>query len=176
MNISDTVQPDSTQINAEDALGGPLTVTVTDVERGTPEQPVNIAVAEYPGRAYRPNKTMRRLLLEAWGDDTSAYVGRRLRLYRDPEVTFGRDKPGGLRISHLSHIDKPIKIALTVSRGKRAIFTVLPLEDAPATPEPTEAQVAASTDQNELREYWQHAGPERRAQITARVNELKEES
>jgi pyruvate carboxylase len=34
---------------------------------------------------------------------------------------------GGIRISHLSHIEKPITVALTVTRGKKAPFVVQPL-------------------------------------------------
>jgi hypothetical protein len=38
---------------------------------------------------------------------------------------------GGIKISHLSHLDKRLEIALTVTRGKRATFTVDPLPDEP---------------------------------------------
>lgn len=131
MDISKTTEPDSTQVNAEDFLAGPQTVTVTGVRTGTAEQPVNIDLAEFPGRAYRPNKSMRRVLVSAWGKEASEYTGRKLTLYRDPEVTFGREKPGGIKISHLSHIDKPLEIALTVSRGKRKPHRVQPLTEAP---------------------------------------------
>ena len=131
MDISKTTEPDSTQVNAEDFLAGPQTVTVTGVRTGTAEQPVNIDLAEFPGRAYRPNKSMRRVLVSAWGKEASEYTGRKLTLYRDPEVTFGREKPGGIKISHLSHIDKPLEIALTVSRGKRKPHRVEPLAESP---------------------------------------------
>lgn len=136
MDISKTTEPDSTQVNAEDFLAGPQTVTVTGVRTGTAEQPVNIDLAEFPGRAYRPNKSMRRVLVSAWGKEASEYTGRKLTLYRDPEVTFGREKPGGIKISHLSHIDKPLEIALTVSRGKRKPHRIQPLIESSVTPAP----------------------------------------
>jgi hypothetical protein len=50
-----------------------------------------------------------------------------LRLYGDPDVKFGGQKVGGIRISHLSHIDAPVEVSLTVTRGKRAPFIVQPL-------------------------------------------------
>src|SRR5690625_2612298 len=103
MDISKTIEPDSTQINADDLLAGPATVTVENVTKGSAEQPVNIHVTEFPKRAYRPSKSMRRILVHAWGPKASEYVGRRLTLYRDPNITFGREKVGGIRISHLSH-------------------------------------------------------------------------
>lgn len=151
MDISTTTAPDSTQINAEDLLTGPVTVTITAVRSGTTEQPVNIDLAEFPDRAYRPGKSMRRVLVAAWGADSSAYIGRRLVLYRDPDIKFGGFATGGVRIQAMSHINKPMTLALTVTRGKRAAFVVQPLPDTPARQTPatvddllTAAQNAAS--------------------------------
>lgn len=169
MNIAETTVPDSTQVNAEDLLPGPVTVTVAGVERGTSEQPVNVVLVEYPGRAYRPSKTMRRVMVAAWGPDSDTYAGKRLTLFRDPTVSFGRDVVGGIKISHMSGLDAPLKIALTISRGKRAVFKVDPLPDVPVV------DLGAITDQNELRDLW-NTRPDLRDTITARVNELKEQS
>jgi len=133
MDMSESIVPRSDQLNAEDLLTGPRTVTITNVVRGNTEQPVNIVTAEFgSGRPYKPSKSMRRILVSAWGADSSAYVGRRLTIYRDPDITFGRDKVGGIRISHLSHIDRRHEVALTVTRGKRSVFAVDPLPDDPA--------------------------------------------
>ena len=176
MDLTETIAPKSDQLNADDLISGPVTVTVTEVRKGSVEQPVDVLVAEFPGRAYRPSKSMRRVLVAAWGKEASAYVGRRLTLYRDPEVTFGRDKVGGIKISHLSHLNLPVKVALTVTRGKRAPHTVDPLPDAaPATPEPTSESVAATTDREVLKAMWHASGDERRAEIEARVAELAKE-
>ena len=117
MDMTRTIEPDSGQLNADDLMAGPVTVTITGVTRGTPEQPVNIELAEYPGRPYRPAKSMRRVLVAAWGKDSSVYAGRRLTLYRDPRVRFGREEVGGIRISHLSHIREPMTVMLTVTHG-----------------------------------------------------------
>lgn len=123
-----SIEPRSDQTNAEDLITGPRTVTVIAVKRGSAEQPVDIVTDEFgDGRPYKPCKTMRRVLVAAWGTDTSLYVGRRMTIYRDPDITFGRDKVGGIRISHLSDIDKRLEIALTVTRGRRAMFAVDPL-------------------------------------------------
>jgi len=135
MDISQTTAPKSDQQNFDDYIGGPKTVTIEKVTKGSLEQPVDVHLVEFPGRPYKPSKSMRRVLVKAWGVESAAYTGRRMTLYGDPEVTFGRDKCGGIKISHLSHIDKRLTMALTVSRGKRAPFTVEPLTDA--TPAPT---------------------------------------
>jgi hypothetical protein len=126
-----SIEADSTQINA-DELAQPITVTVTGVTKGTAEQPVNILLAEFPERAYRPCKSMRRVLVAAWGSDASAYIGRRITLFNDPTVRWGGAAVGGVRIAALSHIDKPLTIALTVTRGRRAPFVIQPLPDVPA--------------------------------------------
>lgn len=132
MDIGDTIAPRSDQANAEDFLTGPRTVTITGVKRGASvEQPVEIELDEFPGRPFRPSKTVRRLLVAAWGPEASAYVGRRMTLYRDPAVKFGGMDVGGIRVSHLSHIDRPLTVALTVTRGRRQSYTVQPLADAP---------------------------------------------
>lgn len=128
LDISRTLEARSDQVNADDLLAGPRTITITDITKGTPEQPVNIVTQEYgPGKVYKPSKSMRRVLATCWGTDAAQWIGRKLTIYRDPDITFGREKVGGIRISHLSHIDQRIDVPLTVSRGKRANFTVQPL-------------------------------------------------
>jgi hypothetical protein len=134
MDMSGTIEPRSDQLNSEDLLIGPRTFTITDVRAGTEEQPVRVFLAEGPeGRPWIPAKTMRRLLVLAWGAESDAYIGKRVTLYRDPDVKFGRDTPGGIRISHMSGIGrKPLVAQLTITRGKRAPYTVEPLtDDAP---------------------------------------------
>lgn len=132
MDISAAAQPRSDQINADDLIGGPQVVTITEVRRGNDEQPVEIVTQEFgPGRPYKPGKSMIRVLIAAWGKEASAYVGRRLMLYRDPDVRFGKDTVGGIRISAMSHIDQRLTLALTVTRGRRAPFAVDPLPDGP---------------------------------------------
>ena len=135
MDLTESIAPRSDQLNADDLISGPITVTITDVRDGAAEQPVDVILAEYPGRAYRPSKSMRRIIVMAWGAKSPAYIGNRLTLFRNPEITFGREKVGGIEIAAMSHIDKPLTVALTTTRGKRKSFTVKPLPaDAPAAP------------------------------------------
>lgn len=173
MDISPTIIPDSSQINADDLIPGAVTYTVREVKRGSAEQPIDVMLVE-TDRAYRPSKSMRRVLIAAWGKESTVYAGRRLTLYRDPEVRFGADRVGGVKISHLSHIRSRMEIALTESRGKRKPHIVEPLPDEPATTGPTDAQIAASTDVNQLRAWYVAADKTHpsRAAILARVDEL----
>ena len=164
MDISNTIQPDSTQLNADDMIGQDVVITVREVTQGTSEQPVNIHSHEYPDRAYRPSKSMRRVIVTAWGPDASQYAGRSLQLFRNPEIRFGREKVGGIEIAAMSHIDKPVSVPLTVSRGKRRNFTVqpLPVQQAPQPVQhgPTDWQALiqqAGNDQDALRDLWHQA-------------------
>lgn len=131
MDLSQTLEPNSQQVNADDLTASPRTVSITNVTAGTAEQPVFIHLAEFPGRTYRPGKSMRRVLVQIWGAEASNYVGRKLRLYNDQTIRFGKDVTGGIRISHASHIDAPVTVNLTVTRGRRAPFVVQPLPDTP---------------------------------------------
>lgn len=49
---------------------------------------------------------MRRVLIAAWGSDAATFSGRSLTVYNDPEVQFGGMKTGGIRLSHMTNIDK----------------------------------------------------------------------
>lgn len=136
-DLTDTIVPRSDQMNAEDLLTGPRTFTIKDVRVAkTADQPVSIVLVEFPdGRPFKPSKTVRRLLVAAWGTDGKAYIGRRLTLYRDPDIKFGGMDVGGIRVSHMSHIPRAFTIALTVTRGRREPFQVEPLpDDAPVSP------------------------------------------
>jgi len=137
MDISETLAPRSDQQNFDDYATGPKTVTVSEVRKGSAEQPVEIHLAEFPGRPFKPSKSMRRVIVAAWGSEATAYTGRRMTLYGDPTVKFGGQTVGGIRISHLSHIDGKLTVSLTTTRGKRAPFIVQPLPDAAPAPTPT---------------------------------------
>ena len=132
-----TAEPRSDQWNADDFLGGARTFTIAGAKDGTAEQKYDIQL-EGEARAWRPPLGMLRVLMQAWGDESEVWVGRRVTLYRDQTVKFGKDVLGGIRISHLSHIEKQMNFKVTTSRGKRETYTVQPLPDAPAPkPAPT---------------------------------------
>lgn len=132
MDLTPTIVPKSDQLNAEDFIAGPCTVTIAEVTKGTADQPVNVVTKEFgPRRPYKPAKSMRRVMVAAWGVDTSTYTGRSMTLYRDPSVRWAGEEVGGIRIAAMSNIREPLSIALTVTRGHRASFVVQPLNPAP---------------------------------------------
>lgn len=179
MDLTESIAPKSDQLNADDLMAGPRTVTISEVNQGTVEQPVNVVLAEFgPGRPYKPSKSMRRVMVAAWGKEAALYAGRRMTLYRDPEVKFGGEKLGGIKISHLSHIEKAMNVDLTVAKGRRAPHRVQPLADAAPAPDYL-AQIESIGSKDALKELWRtasaagHMTDELNATIVARVAEVE---
>jgi hypothetical protein len=177
MDITDALAPTSDQLDAVE-LVNPRTFTIdTGSALGKREGKTvaEIRLVDFP-RVWRPSKGMLDVLAACWTTDAKQWVGHRVTVYNDPDVMFGRDKTGGVRISHLSHIDKARSVTIRASgAGKKQSWHVEPLPDTtPARPpvEPTAEDVATCTDPAVLRGMWKTSGPERRAQITARVAEL----
>ena len=180
MDLSKTIIAKSDQLNADDLLTGPRTFTVVEVRPGSEEQPVSIVLAEWPSnRPFKPSKTVQRILAYCWGAETDDWPkDARMTLYRDEKVKWAGEEVGGIRVSHLSHIKGPQKVALQESKHKKTLHTIQPLVEqaAPAPPpEPTAEEVAACTDVGELKAMWKRSGKERRAQIEARVADLENE-
>ncbi|MEL6233311.1 MAG: hypothetical protein AAFR46_02770 [Pseudomonadota bacterium] len=144
MNMLETIAPKSDQLNADDLIGGPRTITVRQVggNQSSPEQPVNVYFDGDDGKPFRPCKSMRRVMVQIWGPDAKAYAGRSMTLYRDPKVSFGGAQVGGIRISHMSHIDRDVTMALTASKAKRQPYVVKPLVVS-EPPQPQQDQAAA---------------------------------
>lgn len=173
MNLSEATLARSDQLNADDLVGGPRTFTVKEVRRGDNEQPVAIVLEEYPAnRPFKPSKTVTRLLSHVWGEETDDWPERpRFTLYRDAKVKWAGQEIGGIRVSHMSHITEPVKIALAESKGKKTLHVVHPLpEAAPSAPQVDEETVARLA---ELRAEWADADPERREEIKAEVESLE---
>ena len=142
VDMSNFIAPRSDQLNADDLLAGPLTITISKVRasEGTPDQPVEVHI-EGSNKPYKPCKSMRRVMVSLWGADASQYVGRSMTLYRDPEVQFGGMKVGGIRISEMSHIEKDAQLVLTASKTKRAPFVVKKMK-AQVSPPPSQEPAA----------------------------------
>lgn len=159
MDLSASIVPRSDQLNSDDLMTGPVTVTITDVRAGNSEQPVEVHLAEFPGRPYKPSKSMRRVMVQAWGPEASEYTGRRITLFRNPDIKFGGMAVGGIEIAQMSHLPKPLTVSLMVTKGKRKPFTVQPLKDepkpAPATARDFLAEAEqAGGDRDLLRALW----------------------
>lgn len=150
-----TIEKKTDQLNYEDFLGGVTRiVTIAGVRPGTKEQQYDLAIEGDP-RFWRPAVTVLKQLVAAWGDEAADWTGRSAELYGDPDITFGRDKVGGIRVSRLSHIEETLSVNLTETRGKRKLHTVEPLPRVDI-----------------LKAEWRIADPERRTAIEAEVARL----
>lgn len=148
LDITATIIPKSDQLNADQLLGGPLTITVSQVTaNGAEEQPVSVHYEGENGRPYKPCKTMRKLLVYAWGPDANRWPGRSMTLFNEPAVKFGGETVGGIRISHLSDIESDIKVSLTTTRGKKAQTSVKRMQRAAGVDHLGLIRAAASLDE-----------------------------
>ena len=134
-DMSAVITPKSDQLNSDDLIAGPRTITIADVIiRGGQEQPVSIRFEGDNGKPWKPCKSMSRVLVAMWGPDARQYVGRSLTLYRDPKVKWAGMEVGGIRISHMSDIAGDVTLALTVTKGKREHAVIKPLTVRANTP------------------------------------------
>jgi len=122
-DISDTIVAKSDQLNADDILAGPITVTVTAVKRTNDDQPVAVHISG-GYQPWKPCKTMRRALVAAWGKDPTKWAGRSVTLKRDASVKWAGEEVGGIRIHALSHIEKRMELSLAETRGKKKKFVI----------------------------------------------------
>lgn len=197
VDMANFIAPKSDQLNADDLIAGPITVTITGVSanESSPEQPISIAFKGDEGKPYKPCKSMRRVMVHVWGADASKYVGRSMTLYRDPKVQFGGMQVGGIRISHMTHIDEKKTMALTATRASRKPFTVHPLDmtgERPAADDPAAkwasayiAKLATFTTADALNEFagqkatklaeLETARPELHGQVAAAIVQRRAE-
>lgn len=159
-DMQQAIAPKSDQMNADDLIAGPRTIKITRVNvTGGPEQPVSISFEGDGGKPYKPCKSMSRVMVQVWGADSSKFVGKSMTVYRDPNVKWGGMAIGGIRISHITGIEKPLTVSLTASKGKWKPFTVQPLKvlakKEPAKDPTTVGDVLEGLPPvDEVREVW----------------------
>ena len=151
------------RVTGDNLIAGPRTITVTAVKMlSSEEQPVGISYEGDDGKPYKPCKSMLRVLARAWGLDPFQWVGKSMALFLDEKVRFGGAEVGGIRISHLSHIEKSITMALTATRATKKAYTVqamaAPVATTAETPDESADLVragdAASSDGVKMYSAW----------------------
>lgn len=176
-DMSKVIAPKSDQLNSDDLVSGPRTIRVTGVDIKAGEQPISVHFEGDNGKPWKPCKTTARLMVAAWGPDASQYKGRSLTLYRDPTVKWAGMEVGGIRISHMSHIDADMVYAATVTKGKRAPIRVKPLKadvaplkvvdtaipsfDVTAFESEVDNYLSTACDPDETRAWWDELRPDR---------------
>ena len=134
LSLRDTIIPKSDQLNYDDVMTTPIMVRVTGMKAGAPDQPVIVEVADAATgaqlRPYKPCKSMRRVLIAAWGDKGRDWIGKQMTLRGDADVVFGGVAVGGIRVSAVSGISEPLTLRLTTTRSKRKDYVVQPIKTA----------------------------------------------
>lgn len=176
-DMTKVIEPRSDQINADDLLVGPMTITIREVSiRPGTEQPVSISFEGDHGKPWKPCKSMCRVLVAAWGPDAKVYVGRSVTLYCDPKVKWGGMDVGGIRVSHLSHIERETVMALTSTKGKKSPFTIRPLVKSPTGETVSQtagltdkASAAAKNGSDAFRSFWKKLNQQDRASLQSNL-------
>lgn len=148
-DVSFAMQAKSDQLNAADIMGVEPVICIRDVQVRQGDQPVSIFYNGDNNRPWKPSKGMIRILAAAWGTDSSQWVGKYAQLYMDPDVTYGGQKVGGIRIRALSDIDqRGMNCTITISRQKRQPYPVAWLDTSrPEYPEDKFAQALPAMGQ-----------------------------
>jgi hypothetical protein len=150
MSMSETIKAKSNQMNADDLIGQTsfiVKIEDVDVKPGA-EQPVTIYVSG-GFCPWKPCKTERRVLVEAWGDDAGLYIGRHLELVRDSTVLWAGKAVGGIRIQRMSHIRGRIVICLNANNKKKMDRVVDLLEGGQPSVDPFITALVAATKRAE---------------------------
>lgn len=138
-DVTKAIQAKSDQLNADDLVGGPITIKITDVDVRSTDQPIQISYEGDGGRPWRPCKTAARCLAAIWGKNAAQWVGMSCTIYNDPTVTWAGAAVGGIRVSHMEGLDKPRSLQLAKTRGKKGAVTIQPLRIETTTPDNTPA-------------------------------------
>ena len=137
-NLSDTIVAKSDQLNADDLIHAPRTITVTGVTRYSEggKKAFAINYEGDTGRPFKPCLSMRRVILHGWGENGAQWIGRSMTLYNDPTVIWAGEEVGGVRISAMSDIPKPIKVKIAKNKKQKQEYNidVLKVADKPEYP------------------------------------------
>lgn len=151
-DVSDTCVAKSDQLNADDLISGPIVVSVTGVKRSSDEQPIAIQISG-GHQPFKPCKTVRRILVFAWGKDAKQWTGKSMKLVRDPDVKWAGVAVGGIRIAALSHITEKFSMSLAESRKSKKTFQIEKL-DTGANSQSTPSIMSAFTS---MKDEWKRS-------------------
>lgn len=161
-DVTKAIAAKSDQLNADDLIGGPMTIKITDVNvKSSSDQPIEISF-EGSTKLFRPCKTAARCLAAIWGPNAAQWVGMRCTIYNDPTVTWAGAAVGGIRVSHMEGLDKPRQLNLAKTRGKKGIVTIQPLDvssvvadqEQDTTPILEAARAEATKGKDSLNAWW----------------------
>ena len=149
MNWANTIVAKSDQLNADDLMGGPITIKITNIKiNQRSDQPAIVHYEGDNGKPYKPCKSMRRVMALKWGSDETQFIGKSMTLERDPTVKWAGEEVGGIRITHMSDMKNDDRFMLTYSKGSKKPYKVEHLKtDALAKPELSDEEKKQKAEQ-----------------------------
>lgn len=128
LHIAPFIESASDRIIGDDLIAGPQTYTITGA-KGIVEDKKKRLRLDLDGSAkpFIPCKGMARLMGHLWGPDASKWIGKTVTLYRDPDVRFGADMTGGVRICAASNIDAQQSVPIRISQKSVKTYKVDPI-------------------------------------------------
>lgn len=179
LDVTKAIEAKSDQLNSADLLE-PRTIKITNVTVKAGEQPIAIAFDGDDGKPWKPGKTAARCLAMIWGANASQWIGMSCTIYNDPSVTWAGAAVGGIRVSHMQGIDKPVTLMLTKTRGKKGATVIQPLKvgdsktTAPTSPvDSLKLASDAARGGRESFNAWWKANPDLRASLKDHMDDLK---
>lgn len=152
LDVTKAIEARSDQLNADD-LVQPRTIKITKVTVKDGEQPISVFYEGDNGKPWKPSKTGSRCLAYVWGSNASNWIGLSCTIYRDPDITWGGAKVGGIMPSHLEGLEKPVTLMLAKTRGKKAPIVLKPLVvGAQNEPKPQESAITSDEAQKSARD------------------------
>jgi len=157
-DMTGTIAVNSDRLNADDLLIEPIDVTITAVTKiagnGRGEK-AKIAIP--PHMPYIPAKGMCVGLILCFGKKRSGWIGKKIRLFRNPDVIYAGKAAGGIQISH-AEISAPVTFMMAISRHVKVPFTILPFPADDEGPDilalKSRAKDAAMGGVENLKTWW----------------------
>jgi len=127
------IEAKSDQMNAVDLVSDMTFKIVRADYKPNDKQTMHLHLEGHEGRPYKPSKGMMRGLWKAWGNDSDNWQDRMITLFCNPTVKWAGKEAGGIQISAISGIDKPLKFNLKLSRSQTVVhtFNVIEYGNAP---------------------------------------------
>lgn len=126
-DVSFALEAKSDQLNALDIVGAEPVIRIREVKviPGAAAQGVWIYFDGDKNRPWKPSKGMLRVLAGAYGRDSSAWVGKRVKIYYESTVKYAGADVGGIRIRALSDIDeRGLAFSLRINQKKTEPYHV----------------------------------------------------
>ncbi len=126
-DVSFALEAKSDQLNALDIVGAEPVIRIRDVKviPGAAAQGVWIYFDGDKNRPWKASKGMLRVLAGAWGRDSAAWIGKRVKIFYESSVKYAGADVGGIRIRALSDIDeRGLAFSLRINQKKTEPYFV----------------------------------------------------